>query len=67
MKTIIAGTDFSASSVNACKYAAFLAQKLNCKLTLLNMFDAPIVHSNVLLSKYSYVYVVKPICTFKHK
>lgn len=46
MKTIIAGTDFSSSSVNACKYAALLAQKFNCKLTLFNMFDAPIIHSN---------------------
>ncbi|HWY11304.1 MAG TPA: universal stress protein [Bacteroidia bacterium] len=54
MKTIIAGTDFSASSVNACEYAAFLAQKLNCKLTIFNMFEAPIIHSNVGLYGISY-------------
>lgn len=47
MKTIIAGTDFSSSSINACKYAAMLAEKLNCKLVLFNMFEAPIVHSNM--------------------
>jgi nucleotide-binding universal stress UspA family protein len=46
MKTIIAGTDFTAASVNACEYAAFLAQKLSCKLTLFNLFEAPILHSN---------------------
>jgi len=46
MKTIIAGTDFSAASVNACRYAAFLAQKLSCKLTVFNLFQAPLIHSN---------------------
>ncbi|MEI8136497.1 MAG: universal stress protein [Bacteroidota bacterium] len=54
MKTIIAGTDFTSSSVNACKYAALLAQKLNCKLTIFNLFDAPIIHSNVGLYGISY-------------
>ncbi len=47
MKTIIAGTDFSPSSYNACKYAAMLAQKLNCKLVLFNLFESPIIHSNI--------------------
>jgi nucleotide-binding universal stress UspA family protein len=46
MKTIIAGTDFTAASVNACEYAAFLAQKLSCKLMIFNLFEAPIIHSN---------------------
>ena len=46
MKTIIAGTDFTPSSLNASLYAAMLAQKLNCKLTLFNLFDIPVVHSN---------------------
>lgn len=46
MKTIIAGTDFTPSSLNAGLYAAMLAQKLNCKLTLFNLFDIPVVHSN---------------------
>ncbi len=59
MKTIIAGTDFTSSSVNACKYAALLAQKLNCKLTVFNMFDAPIIHSNTGLYGISYVSVRK--------
>lgn len=57
MKTIIAGTDFSASSFNACKYAAMLAMKLNCKLTLFNMFETPIVHSNVGLYGFTYTNV----------
>jgi hypothetical protein len=47
MRTIIAGTDFSASSANACKYAALLAQRLKCKLVLFNLFEAPVVHSNI--------------------
>ncbi len=46
MKTIIAGTDFTPSSLNASLYAALLAQKMNCKLTLFNLFDVPVVHSN---------------------
>ena len=54
MKTIIAGTDFTPSSVNACKYAALLAQKLNCKLTIFNMFDAPVIHSNIGLYGITY-------------
>lgn len=54
MRTIIVGADFSASSLNACHYAAYLAQKLDCKLTLFNLFDAPIIHSNVGLYGFSY-------------
>ena len=46
MKTIIAATDFTPSSLNACLYAGMLAQKLNCKLTIFNLFDIPVVHSN---------------------
>jgi len=46
MKTIIVGTDFTPSSLNAGLYAAMLAQKLNCKLTVFNLFDIPVVHSN---------------------
>lgn len=46
MKTIIAATDFTPSSVNACNYAAFLAEKMNCRLTLFNLFEAPLIHSN---------------------
>lgn len=54
MKTVIAGTDFSKSSINACRYAAMLATKLNCKLTLFNLFNAPIFHSNMGMYGYSY-------------
>ena len=54
MKTIIAGTDFTPASINACEYAAFLAQKLNCKLIIFNLFEAPILHSNVGLYGISY-------------
>jgi nucleotide-binding universal stress UspA family protein len=52
MKTIIACTDFSQSSFNACRYAAMLAQTLHCKLTLFNLFEAPIIHSNMGLYGY---------------
>ncbi|MES2131185.1 MAG: universal stress protein [Bacteroidota bacterium] len=54
MKTIIACTDYSETSDNACRYAAFLANKLNCKLTIFNMFDAPVIHSNTGLYLISY-------------
>jgi nucleotide-binding universal stress UspA family protein len=54
MKTIIAGTDFTSASSNSCEYAAFLAQKLNCKLVIFNFFEAPIIHSNVGLYGISY-------------
>ena len=64
MKTIIAGTDFSKSSINACKYAAVLAQKLNCKLTIFNLYDAPIIHSNMGMYGITYTYVRK---TSEHK
>jgi nucleotide-binding universal stress UspA family protein len=67
MKTIIAGTDFTPSSVNACKYAALLAQKLNCKLTIFNLFDAPIIHSNVGLYGISYTSVRKNSQVKTHK
>lgn len=54
MKTIIAGTDFTSSSTNACRYAAFLAEKLNCKLILFNLFYEPMIHSNIGLFGISY-------------
>lgn len=57
MKTIIAGTDFTSSSVNACKYAALLAEKLNCKLVVFNLFLAPVLHSNSGLYGISYTSV----------
>lgn len=54
MKTIIACTDFSPSSTNACMYAGMLAQKLNCKLVIFNLFTAPVLHSNSGLYGISY-------------
>lgn len=59
MKTIIAGTDFTPSSLNACNYAALLAQKLQCKLVIFNLFQAPILHSNSGLYGISYMSVKK--------
>lgn len=59
MKTIIAGTDFTPSSLNACKYAAMLAQKLNCKLIIFNLFQAPLLHSNSGLYGITYSSVKK--------
>ena len=54
MKTIVAGVDFTQSSYNAARYAAMLAQKLDCKLVLFNMFDVPLIHSNSGLYFMSY-------------
>ena len=59
MKTIIAGTDFTPGSANACRYAALLAQKLNCKLTIFNLFEAPVLLSNSGLYGISYSSVRK--------
>jgi nucleotide-binding universal stress UspA family protein len=59
MKTIIAGTDFTPSSLNACRYAALLAQRLNCRLTIFNLFEAPVLHSNSGLYGISYASVRK--------
>lgn len=54
MKTVIAGTDFSTSSINACRYAAELAQMSKCKLIIFNLFEAPVIHSNIGLFGFSY-------------
>ena len=59
MKTIIAGTDFSASSINACRYAAELAQMSKCKLIIFNLFEAPVIHSNIGLYGFSYESIKK--------
>ena len=59
MKTILAATDFSPSSLNACRYAAMLANKMKCKLTILNLFDVPVVHSNSGLYFMSFQSVLK--------
>jgi nucleotide-binding universal stress UspA family protein len=54
MKTIIAGTDFSKSSINACKYAAMLANRLKCRLTIFNLFEVPLFHSNIGIYAINY-------------
>jgi nucleotide-binding universal stress UspA family protein len=46
MQTIVAGTDFTKSSLNACNYAAILAEKYNCRLVLFNLLDVSWVHAN---------------------
>jgi len=54
MKTIITGIDFTKSSYNAARYAAMLATKTGSKLTLFNMFDIPLIHTNSGLYFISY-------------
>jgi nucleotide-binding universal stress UspA family protein len=46
MQTIVAGTDFTKSSLNACTYAAVLAEKYTCKLVLFNLHDVSWIHAN---------------------
>ena len=46
MQTIVAGTDFSKSSLNACLYAAMLAKVYKCKLVLFNLHEVSWVHAN---------------------
>ena len=46
MKTIVVGTDFSASSKNATLYAAMLASSCNCKLILFNLIEVSWMHAN---------------------
>ncbi len=59
MKTIIVGTDFSPSSINASKYAALLASQMKCKLTIFNLFEAPLIHSNIGLYGLSFLSLKK--------
>lgn len=54
MRNVIAGTDFSIASVNACRYAAMLAKQIGGKLTLFNLYDAPVVHENAELEKFEH-------------
>ena len=46
MQTIVAGTDFTKSSLNACNYAAMLAEKYKCRLVLFNLNDVSWIHAN---------------------
>jgi nucleotide-binding universal stress UspA family protein len=47
MKTIIAPTDFTASSISAVNYAADLSVALNAKLILLNLVQVPMVAAEI--------------------
>jgi len=47
MKTILAPTDFSASSINAVHYAADLAYSINAKLVLFHAIPFPIAVSEI--------------------
>ncbi len=46
MQTIVAGTDFTKSSLNACAYAAMLAEKYKCRIVLFNLLDVSWIHAN---------------------
>lgn len=46
MQSIIAATDFSKSSINACNYAAMLASTYKCRLVLFNLVEVSWFHSN---------------------
>lgn len=43
MKTILVPTDFSKAAVNATEYAIHLANRINAKIVLLNVYDIPIM------------------------
>jgi nucleotide-binding universal stress UspA family protein len=47
MKTIVAPTDFSPVSLNAVNYAADLACALNGSLSLIHVFQLPVIYSEV--------------------
>jgi nucleotide-binding universal stress UspA family protein len=47
MKTIVAPTDFSTVSLNAVNYAADLASALSNSLSLINVFQLPVINSDV--------------------
>jgi len=49
MKTILAPTDFSASSINAVNYAADLASAINAQLVLFNAVQFPVAVSELSL------------------
>ena len=49
MKTILAPTDFSASSINAANYAADMALAVNAQLILINAVQFPIATSELSL------------------
>ena len=54
MNIILAATDFTPSSLNACLYGAMLAKKLKCKLVVFNLSELPVAHANNGLYFISY-------------
>src|SRR6187455_2089214 len=50
MKTIIAPTDFSSVSYNACLYAAKMAEDINAELVLLHVMELPVAVSEFPVS-----------------
>ena len=51
MKTIIAPTDFSALSYNACLYAARMAEDIHAELILLHVMELPVAMSGQPLAR----------------
>lgn len=47
MKTILVPTDFSENAINACEYAVGIAQKLQARIILLNVFHIPMIVGDV--------------------
>lgn len=52
MKTIVAPTDFSATSINAVNYAADMACITGCSLSLLHVYPVPVIVSDVPVPLY---------------
>lgn len=44
--TILVGIDYTKSSENALNYALMLAERTNAKVTLLHVFEFPVMHTN---------------------
>jgi nucleotide-binding universal stress UspA family protein len=55
MKTIVAPTDFSTVSLNAVNYAADLASALSNSLSLVYVFQLPIINSDVPIAAENFV------------
>lgn len=54
MNTILAATDFTPSSLNACLFAAMLAKKTKSRLVVFNLNEIPVAHTNSGLFFISY-------------
>jgi nucleotide-binding universal stress UspA family protein len=53
MKTIVAPTDFSVTSINAVEYAADMASVIGTDLSLIHVCQVPVAISEVPVSEYS--------------